>query len=547
VQTSTSGTRLIAGGTLITSPSTYNTAIPLNMAGSLTIDAGTFFDMQDQTATAQPINEDMTVPLTVAFDINNAGTLLASKSSGGNIILGRHWSRTGAGIFTHNNRSVTFNTSRDATLVAPGTGETFYDLIINKPGVGTMGTNYVGYRVTLNSPVAVANNLNLVSGYFITTTNLMTINANASATGGAVETFVSGPLRKLGSVDFRFPVGAITNTGAIEEFHFRPIAISSLGASADYTAKFYRANPYLQGPISIPAKNKGLQLISYCEYWDLTRASGTNTITVTPSWSTHNVWSSKCNTIDYVVDASALVVVPYNGNNPMAGSSVNQWGDIDFGKILNIPSSISSDIPSYINLISWDAAMNYNKFVLGSLNWRLAPLPAEILDFKVQPKGKQTQIQWMVNQEDFVKSYVVERSKDGFSFQPLMNVSSSSRANASYLRFDVAPHNGWNYYRLKLIEQDGSFRYSTTQKLWFGDAMKVQLSPNPVANMLNLYIPEPEKVISMGLFNAAGQRMQERRNVVSNETIDVSAYPVGHYIIRLMSQSGVTTIPFIKQ
>lgn len=540
VQLSTVGTRLLAGGAAL-SGAPANTATALNMAGSLTIDAGTTFDMTNANA------NNMTVPLTVGLDINNDGKLWASQTAGGNIILGRSWTRTATAVdaFVHYTRSVTFNASRDATLSAPGIGETFHDLIIDKAGTGTMGTNYVGFRVTLNSPAAVANNLNLTNGYFVTTsTNLMTINAVATATDGRVETFVSGPLRKLGSADFSFPVGKITNTGGIEQFHYRPIAISNLGASADYTAQFYRANPYLQGPISTPAKNKGLQLISYCEYWDLTRVSGTNTITVTPSWSNHSVWSSKCNATDYALNASALVVVPYNGNNPIAGSAVNNWGDEDFGQ-----NSTGTGNPSYIQKISWNAAINYNKFVLGSMNWRLAPLPFELKNFNALAKNTFVQLDWLANNNNLIQHYTIERSRDGISFETLKKVNArNNEATASYNDADPAPYNGWVYYRLRITDMSGQMQYSRIQKVWVGGNQPIiQVTPKPAKNMLWVNLSKPEEISELTIISSVGQLLFKQNRLQSNNQIDISRLEPGVYYVRLIGKSGIVTEAFVKE
>jgi hypothetical protein len=532
VQLSTSGTLLRAGGAILSS-ATDNRGIALNLAGSLTIDAGTTFDMTNAN------NHNMTVPLTVDSSINIAGTLLASQVDGGNIILGKNWNRTGAGAFTHNNRSVTFNKSIDATLFAPSLGETFYDLIINKPGIGTIGTNYVGYRVTLNSPVAITNALTLTAGYFIsTTTNLLTIiNTAPITTGGAVETFVSGPIRKLGSADFSFPVGRITNTGASdpEQFHYRPIAISGLGSTADYTAEFFRANPYLQGPISSAATAAGLQLISYCEYWNLTRATGTGSITVSPSWSTHNTWSSACNLDPYVVASKAVRVVPF--------TAVNQWGDIDFGN-----TSVDPGSQDYIQTISWNGALNYNKFVLGSVNWRNAALPLKIKDFNASKKQNLNQLDWAVNDNHEAALYVIERSKDGIVFVPIIRLDpSSERDYATYQQFDAAPLYGWNYYRLKVYDNAGKYLYSSVRKIYNGSNVQLQIYPNPVSNILNITLPDPSKVVSISIFNATGQRIHEIRNSSNNQAINVSAFPTGHYILRIIGTEGVSAYPFVKE
>ena len=539
VQLSTSGTLLRAGGAILSS-AIDNRGIALNLAGSLTIDAGTTFDMTNSNS------HNMTVPLTVGLDINNAGILLASQAAGGDIILGRSWSRTGAGVFTPYFRSVTFNTSRDATMAAPGIGETFYDLIISKPSAGIIGnttTPFLGYRVTLNSPAAVTNNLNLISGYFVTSSaNLLTLNSAATSTGGAIESFVSGPMRKLGSADFSFPVGRITNSGATEQFHYRPIAIATLGASADYTAQFYRDNPYLQGPISTAAKNAGLQVISYCEYWDLTRATGTNSIVVTPSWSTHPVWSSKCNAVEYVLNTSALRVVPFNGPNPLPGAS--QWGDADFGQ-----SGTGTGNQSYIQTISWNAALNYNKFVLGSTNWQLAPLPFEMKFFKASGKENIVQLEWSVNFNQQVKTYVIERSRDGIHFESLKQVlARTNEVNSSYMDIDPSPFNGWGYYRLRITDISGQTTYTATQKVWMGKkSTLIQVMPNPAVSDLWVNISEPEKVTELNLMNGIGQVLYKNNRINSLNRIDVSSLSPGIYYIRIIGKDGVYVETFVKK
>lgn len=547
VQTSLSGTRLIAGGAAL-SGGAANTASALNMAGSLTIDAGTTFDMTNGTI------HNMTVPLTVGLDINIAGTLLASQEADGNIILGRNWSRTGAGVFTPYARSVTFNTGTDASLSAPAPGETFYNLIINKPATGVMGSSYQGFRVTLNSPAQITNNINLTSGIFVTTsTNIITVNSGASATGGGVESFVSGPMRKTGTTgttDFSFPVGKLTNvpaTGpltAIVQYHYRPIAIGNLDASADYTAQFYRDNPYLRGPISNPAKNKGLQLISYCEYWDLTRVSGTDKITVTPSWSTHAIWSSKCNVVDYVLNSTALVVVPYNGTNPIPGSSPNQWGDEDFGQ-----TSVGTGNQSYIQTISWTGALNYNKFVLGSINWRLAPLPFEIKNFKVAGKDKKVQLNWQVNNNDQVRIYTIERSRNGIQFETMKQVLARfNESTSSYIDLDPVPYNGWGYYRLRITDLQGNVSYSNIQKVWMGQAVtNIQISPNPAKNILWVNLSEPEKVTEISIVNSIGQLLLKQNRLMSTNQLNISALQPGVYYVRIVGQNGINTEVFVKQ
>ena len=538
VQTSAT-TNFIAGGN-------SNNNTPLNMAGSLTVDAGTIFDMQDQSATPLPDNENMTLPLIVALDINLNGTLIASGNSLGNVQLGRNWTRNNTtGLFTHNTRRLIFNSAENAIIDLTSAGtEGFYALEIAK--TSPLKT------VTLNKPVVDTSDVTFTQGIIVSSNpNFLTFLAGATATNSSFNSFNSGPVRKIGTQAFTFPVGKIAvNTKAISDPSvdvkvggYRPIAIGVPSASETFTAEYQLANPFSQGGINQLAIDAGLQGISRCEYWDLTR-NGTATADVTLSWSSHPDGQSQCNVGQYVINTNPLRVVPYfNG----------MWGDQNppyFGRT-SVSGTAVPGSPDFLSFITWNGTGgdidSYLKFVLGTTNWRNAPLPFKILDFHVKPKANQSNIQWLVNDETTVNSYVIERSVDGINFQPILNAASRYlNSRSSYQRYDENPAKGWNYYRLKVIDNEGKIQYSSIQKVWFGSAMQITISPNPASSVLNVYLPEPGKVLGLSIFNATGQRMREIRTVRNNESIDVSAYPTGQYILRVISADGVKAYPFVK-
>ncbi len=453
VQLSTTGTRLITGGST-------NTGVALNLAGSLTIDAGTTFDMSNSAA------NDMTVPLTAGLDINISGTLIASQAAGGNVMLGRSWTRNTGGVFTQYTRSVTFNTSNNGTLTAPTGGETFYDVVINKPNTGSAPTTFVGYTITLNSPLSITNALTFTSGYFVTgATNILTMGAGSSSSGGGYESFVSGPMKKVGTTNYTFPVGKIVGS----EYHYGPIGIGSLGATSyEYTTEYKRASGYTQGPISAAATAAGLSHISRCEYWDLTRTGGPATIAVTLSWSSNAYWPSNCYNNAYVDNVPKLVVVPFKSNN--------EWGD-NFGQ-----NSTGTGNQPYISTITWNAAVDYNKFILGSIDWRFNPLPFNLLKFTALAKASTVDLEWTVNGNDEQQEYVLEKSVDGIHFTELVRVAAlDNLATASYLRTDLQPVNGLNHYRVTAYSKTGEFRKSQVIQVWFGQKQgKLSVFPNPV-------------------------------------------------------------------
>lgn len=108
-------------------------------------------------------------PLTVARDVIITGSLALGAIEGGDISLGRNWTRSAGGVFSHNNRTVNFIGSNNAVITAPlltvsrdvnGAfgGETFYKLGINKSTTAN--------TVTLGSHISVVKEFQLLKGAF---------------------------------------------------------------------------------------------------------------------------------------------------------------------------------------------------------------------------------------------------------------------------------------------------------------------------------------------------------------------------------------------
>lgn len=87
----------------------------------------------------------------------------------------------------------------------------------------------------------------------------------------------------------------------------------------------------------------------------------------------------------------------------------------------------------------------------------MAPLPVKLYEFTAVKSGNTALLNWRQEGADHI---LVERATDGTSFSTL-----ASTKQSSYTDRTPAPI---NYYRLKLVEADGSFSYSSIQAVRFG-------------------------------------------------------------------------------
>jgi len=118
--------------------------------------------------------------------------------------------------------------------------------------------------------------------------------------------------------------------------------------------------------------------------------------------------------------------------------------------------------------------------------------PLTLISFSGKSKEGNTELTWVTADEKAFMGFDVERSSDGRSYQRIGNVP--ARANNSitpttYNYTDATVTAGAWYYRLKMIDNDGTFKYSTVVQInnATGRQAVYSLQPNVVkGNTLNL-------------------------------------------------------------
>jgi hypothetical protein len=123
--------------------------------------------------------------------------------------------------------------------------------------------------VALTSPMILPYKLQLMTGAIKTSRkNLLTLLDNGAASGGSVNSFVDGPVKKMGHDDFEFPVG--------KQGDYAPLKITGSGGSVadEFIAEYFLGNPAQVYGYSY--ERPPLVRISKLEYWILERLSGSS-------------------------------------------------------------------------------------------------------------------------------------------------------------------------------------------------------------------------------------------------------------------------------
>lgn len=133
-------------------------------------------------------------------------------------------------------------------------------------------------------------------------------------------------------------------------------------------------------------------------------------------------------------------------------------------------------------------------------------LPVSLSDFSCKAVDSKTQLNWTTETEENTSRFTIERSAGNNSFTAItdINASGNSSSTRQYSFMDNHPAGGINYYRLKMLDKDGSFTYSKIIMIEFVNAgARVSLYPNPSSG--NVVMTHPASAHgSIKIYNASG-------------------------------------------
>lgn len=184
-------------------------------------------------------------------------------------------------------------------------------------------------------------------------------------------------------------------------------------------------------------------------------------------------------------------------------------------------------------------------------------LPIEMGDFYIDFREKGLAVIWSTVTEVNNKGFSIEKSRDGIVWEAIgfMPGNGDSEDVIYYEFLDNSPAIGFNYYRLKQIDFDGSFEYTALKvAIWQGgtdpEKLKLAVLPNPARDWFTLALPpslKNEKQLSCVILNQNGQILKSFDLDLSQEIrIDISNFLSGFYILKVASNNEEYTARVVK-
>ena len=184
-------------------------------------------------------------------------------------------------------------------------------------------------------------------------------------------------------------------------------------------------------------------------------------------------------------------------------------------------------------------------------------LPITLESFTATKAGTSVNLKWLITSEINAKGYEVERSSGNSStFAAIDKVAATGKSN--YTSIDANPLSGVNYYRLKMVDNDGHFKYSDVRSVLFdGKALVFDIFPNPVvSNKLNVHLQQYsyEGKAQAIIKDMLGRSVQTTAvNLVKGNNqlpIVLNGLNSGSYFVTVHTSNGTTIaepIKFVKQ
>jgi hypothetical protein len=179
-----------------------------------------------------------------------------------------------------------------------------------------------------------------------------------------------------------------------------------------------------------------------------------------------------------------------------------------------------------------------------------APLPLTLLDFSGEKTSNGNALTWKTSGEYETRNFEVERSLDGIGFIRIGSVAAANNSTTQTYRFVDPQVKEISYYRLKMNDIDGSFRYSNVVVLRNNNGMQqMRVLQNPVEGSLQLRFAKQSKRITIQLYQTSGALVASHQ---VSQTAEVNwpwspSWSKGIYIIKVWADETLYTQKLLKK
>lgn len=192
-----------------------------------------------------------------------------------------------------------------------------------------------------------------------------------------------------------------------------------------------------------------------------------------------------------------------------------------------------------------------------NISWRkdtsVTIMPVELTYFKGQVQQSAAKLLWGTASEKDNKQFEIERSLDGKVFERIGTVAGNGNSSTAkaYEFMDQHPVTGYNYYRLRQVDEDGKSTYSKPVALQFSAVNVTTLTANVYPTLareeVTVKLPLGLDKVNINILDASGRTVSKYTGVATELKVPVQQLTAGMYFVSIENGSSRETHRFIKQ
>jgi len=169
-------------------------------------------------------------------------------------------------------------------------------------------------------------------------------------------------------------------------------------------------------------------------------------------------------------------------------------------------------------------------------------LPVELSKFEARAEGCAVRLIWQSETEENFDYYAVEWSGNGQDYRTLDAINGKGGTTAAIYNYLDRSAQDFNYYRLKMVDLDGSYKYSKVVNIELnceGDEdLVIYPNPSPKDNgILNIKFYSGREEAQINIVDMLGRTVKSVSLEVEREwntvTLDISDLPSGTYNVQI--------------
>ena len=168
-------------------------------------------------------------------------------------------------------------------------------------------------------------------------------------------------------------------------------------------------------------------------------------------------------------------------------------------------------------------------------------LPVTLSSFTAEAEQNTAKLYWQTTAETNSDRFEIQHSENAKNWLAVGMINSAGESKL--LKFYSYTHNtpsaGKNYYRLKMIDKDGSFTYSRIRSVQLSDGYVISafVFPNPASDRLFFNTNLVSKLNSVRIYDSSGKQVLST-NRIDGSGINVKHLPDGVYNARITFRNG---------